>query len=506
MHDPAPSNTAFHIIIADDDDAIRAVLTQLLQQHGYEVTATGSAASLWRMVADGKGDIVLTDVIMPDGNGLELLPRMKALRPNLPIIAMSAQSTLITAIKANQLGAFDYLPKPFDLNELAAKIAMACTHVENIRNPAQAKGGIAANSSIIAADIPKPSPQSEIEKDTGLIGKSLAMQEVYRRIARLSATDLSVLIIGESGAGKELVARSLHQYSKRQTASFIAVNMAAIPRELIESELFGHEKGAFTGAQNRAIGRFEQAQGGDLFLDEIGDMPLEAQTRLLRVLQDGSFFRVGGRQLIKTNVRIIAATHRDLPRLVEAGSFREDLYYRLAVAPVQVPPLRARREDIADLARYFLKDKQLTQGAVQLLEAHDWPGNVRELMNLMLRISALYPEQWIEADAIRQELAENPLMPRHQPAINPQPHQAESAIHDPQHQLDQDFSDKVEMAVDEFFKRNGHGEYDGALYRHFSEMVDQAIIKHSLRATQGNRMKAAAMLGINRNTLRSKSK
>src|SRR5690349_6939614 len=277
------------ILVADDDRAIRMVLNQALIRLGHDVRMTGNAATLWRWVADGEGDLVITDVIMPDENGLDLIPRIKKLRPELRIIVMSAQNTLLTAVKATERGAFEYLPKPFDLRELVSTVERALTAPHT--------------SAATAAAAPE-----EAEEQLPLIGRSPAMQEIYRVLARLMGTDLTVMITGESGTGKELVARALHDYGKRRSGPFVAINMAAIPRELIESELFGHEKGAFTGANNRSSGRFEQAEGGTLFLDEIGDMPMEAQTRLLRVLQQGEYTTVGGRTSIKSDVRIIAAT------------------------------------------------------------------------------------------------------------------------------------------------------------------------------------------------------
>ena len=279
------------VLVADDDRSIRTVLTQALGRSGYQVRSTGNAATLWRWVEDGEGDLVITDVVMPDENGLDLIPRIKRVRPELRVVVMSAQSTLMTAVKAAQRGAFEYLPKPFDLDELIAVVGRA------LMAPAQPTNRIAET------------PEDE---KLPLIGRGQAMQEIYRVIARLTTTDLTVMINGKSGTGKELVARALHDYGKRRDGPFVAINMAAIPRELIESELFGHERGAFTGALQRSPGRFEQANGGTLFLDEIGDMPPEAQTRLLRVLQEGEFTTVGGRQPVKANVRIIAATHRDL--------------------------------------------------------------------------------------------------------------------------------------------------------------------------------------------------
>ena len=272
------------ILVADDDRAIRTVLNQALARLGHDVRMTGNASTLWRWVADGEGDLVITDVIMPDENGLDLIPRIKRVRPDLRIIVMSAQSTLLTAVKAAERGAFEYLPKPFDLRELVNVVERALS---------------------VPQAAPAVAPE-EVEEPLPLIGRSPAMQEIYRAIARLMGTDLTVMITGESGTGKELVARALHDFGKRRSGPFVAINMAAIPRELIESELFGHEKGAFTGAMARSMGRFEQAKGGTLFLDEIGDMPAEAQTRLLRVLQEGEYTSVGGRVPIRADVRIIA--------------------------------------------------------------------------------------------------------------------------------------------------------------------------------------------------------
>ncbi|MHA1553320.1 MAG: nitrogen regulation protein NR(I), partial [Alphaproteobacteria bacterium] len=322
-----------NILVADDDAAIRTVLNQALSRAGYAVRLTSNAATLWRWISEGAGDLVITDVVMPDENVFDVLPRIKKLRPDLPVIVMSAQNTFITAIRASERGAYDYLPKPFDLKELIAIVGRALAEQKT-------KKPVRASDSQSGDNIP-------------LIGRSPAMQDVYRVLARLMQTDLTVMISGESGTGKELVARALHDYGKRRNGTFVAVNMAAIPRDLIEAELFGHERGAFTGAQARSAGRFEQADGGTLFLDEIGDMPMDAQTRLLRVLQQGEYTTVGGRTPIKTDVRIVAATNKDLRRLINQGLFREDLFFRLNVVPIRLPPLRERREDVPDLIRHF---------------------------------------------------------------------------------------------------------------------------------------------------------
>jgi two-component system nitrogen regulation response regulator GlnG len=469
------------VLIADDDRSIRTVLTQALGRSGYQVRTTSNAATLWRWVEDGEGDLVITDVVMPDENGLDLIPRIKRVRPDLRVVVMSAQSTLMTAVKAAQRGAFEYLPKPFDLKELLAVVARA----------------LAAP----AAEPAAPQQPREPEERLPLIGRSPAMQEIYRTIARLTTADLTVMVNGESGTGKELVARALHDYGRRRSGPFVAINMAAIPRELIESELFGHERGAFTGAMNRNLGRFEQANGGTLFLDEIGDMPPEAQTRLLRVLQEGEFTTVGGRQPIRANVRIIAATHRDLRAAIRAGAFREDLFYRLNVVPIRLPPLRERTEDIADLARHFLEraradglpGKSLDQGAVDALRGYRWPGNVRELENLMRRLAALCPDEVIGAEAVRAELADVE-------AVGPAAHAAAPAAADGPEPL----SVAVERHIRQFLAAHRDSLAPSDIYDKVLAEVERPLIQLTLAATRGNQIKAAAMLGLNRNTLRKK--
>jgi two-component system nitrogen regulation response regulator GlnG len=467
------------VLIADDDRSIRTVLTQALGRSGYQVRSTSNAATLWRWVEDGEGDLVITDVVMPDENGLDLIPRIKRVRPDLRVVVMSAQSTLITAVKATQRGAFEYLPKPFDLKELLSVVGRA----------------LAAPPTELATSSPAP---HDADEKLPLIGRSPAMQEIYRTIARLTTADLTVMINGESGTGKELVARALHDYGRRRGGTFVAVNMAAIPRELIESELFGHERGAFTGATNRNQGRFEQANGGTLFLDEIGDMPPEAQTRLLRVLQEGEFTTVGGRQPIRANVRIIAATHRDLRAAIRAGQFREDLFYRLNVVPIRLPPLRERSEDIADLARHFLEraradglpPKSLDQGAVDALRAHRWPGNVRELENLMRRLAALCPDGVIGSDAVRAELTEAET-----------PHEPDPASAGP---VPEPLARAVERHMRQFLAAHRDGIAPSDIYDRVLAEVERPLIQMTLAATRGNQIKAAAMLGLNRNTLRKK--
>ncbi len=462
------------ILIADDDAAIRTVLNQALSRAGYEVRSTGNAATLWRWVSQGEGDLIITDVVMPDENAFDLLPRIKKLRPDLPIIVMSAQNTFMTAIRASERGAYEYLPKPFDLKELTAIVGRALSEPKD--RPAAAAG------------------KAE-EIDIPLIGRSPAMQEIYRLLARLMQTDLTVLISGESGTGKELVAHALHDYGKRRSGPFVAINMAAIPRELIESELFGHEKGAFTGANTRNAGRFEQAEGGTLFLDEIGDMPMEAQTRLLRVLQQGEYTTVGGRTPIKTDVRIVAATNKDLRILIQQGLFREDLYFRLNVVPLRLPPLRERPEDIPDLIRHFFKlaereglpNKQIETVAIERLKRYRWPGNVRELENLARRLAALYPQETISTAVIDNELAP--------PA--PAPVGEESRPED-------NLAAAVERYLNKYFGGFGDGLPPPGLYHRILREIEYPLLSAALAATRGNQIRAADLLGVNRNTLRKK--
>jgi two-component system, NtrC family, nitrogen regulation response regulator GlnG len=461
------------ILVADDDGAIRTVLNQALSRAGYEVRSTSNAATLWRWVSQGEGDLVITDVVMPDENAFELIPRIKKLRPELPIIVMSAQNTFMTAIRASERGAYEYLPKPFDLKELIGIVGRALSEPK---------------------ERPKTPVKAEEFDSIPLVGRSPAMQEIYRLLARLMQTDLTVMIAGESGTGKELVARALHDYGKRRTGPFVAINMAAIPRDLIESELFGHEKGAFTGANSRSAGRFELAEGGTLFLDEIGDMPMEAQTRLLRVLQQGEYTTVGGRSPIKTDVRIIAATNKDLRILIQQGLFREDLYFRLNVVPLRLPPLRERTEDVPDLIRHFflqaekegLPPKQIDQAALDRLKKYQWPGNVRELENLARRLAALYPQDTITVAVIESELA--------QPTAT-----VEHAAPD---------SDNLSSAVERNLTKYFAGFQDGlpppGLYHRILREIEYPLLSAALAATRGNQIRAADLLGVNRNTLRKK--
>ncbi len=462
------------ILLAEDDSAIRMVLNQVLTRAGYEVRPTGNLATMWNWVSRGEGDLLITDVNMPDGNAFEVMPKIKEMRPHLPIVVMSAQNTFMTAIRASEAGAYEYLPKPFDNDEVLAIVERAL------------------------AEVKKPSKTQEHNNDDvenmPMVGRSAAMQEVYRTLARLMQTDLSVMVTGESGTGKELVAKALHDFGKRKNGPFVAMNMAAIPKDLIEAELFGYEKGAFTGAVNRFSGRFEQADGGTLFLDEIGDMPMEAQTRLLRVLQDGEFTMVGGRKLIKTDVRIVAATHRDLIQMISQGLFREDLYYRLNVVPLCLPPLRERIEDIADLVDHFLRleqkdikiKKKITSDAVDLLCLHDWPGNIRELENLVMRLVALHADEVISKEIVSYELS----LSKKQEVVN-----FTSSV---------DLQAVLETYISKKILEQADGSSENSLYQIVIDKVEGPLIAMTLNECKGNQIKASAMLGLNRNTLRKK--
>lgn len=466
------------ILVADDDAAIRTVLNRAFMQAGFDVRLASNIKTLWNWISQDIGDVVISDVIMPDGNVFDHMAKFKNARPDLPIVIMSAQNTLMTAIKANEAGAYEYLPKPFDLTKLQTIVDRALAQSKN----------------------KKPHSVSVDENHDGipLIGRSQAMQEVYRVLARMMQTDLTLMISGESGTGKELVARALHDFGKRKQGPFVAINMAAIPKDLIESELFGHEKGAFTGAQNRSIGQFEHAQGGTLFLDEIGDMPLEAQTRLLRVLQQGEYTTVGGRLPIKTDVRIIAATNKNLQTLIQHGLFREDLFYRINVVPLRLPPLRERSEDIDSLISHFMQEstekgdnpKTFNVDALELLRRHNWPGNVRELENLIRRLCVLYQQDVITAEIIQSELSD--LFPESGAAIE---NKLENVT---------DLTEACDIYFDHLFNVTGGQLQNKGLYHKYLREFERPLITATLNATNGNQIKAAEILGLNRNTLRKK--
>ncbi|MFM9829396.1 MAG: nitrogen regulation protein NR(I) [Sphingomonas sp.] len=462
-----------YVLVIDDDAAIRTVVGQSLRRAGFDVKTAATLAELRTTVAQGLPDVLVTDVVLPDGNGLDAVAALIAAHPQLPVIILSAQNTLTTAVRAAEVGAYDYLPKPFDLDALT-----------NAVKGALRRGRGVAAQTLDLEDVALP-----------LIGRSPAMQDVYRVIARVVSNDLTVLISGESGTGKELVARAIHDLGPRRQAPFVAINMAAIPRELIEAELFGHERGAFTGAQARSAGRFEQAGGGTLFLDEIGDMPLEAQTRLLRVLQSGEFTSVGGARPIRADVRIVAATNRELTQLVASGRFREDLFYRLNVVPIALPSLRARRQDIALLAQHFLERaaadglprKQLADPAIIALQAHDWPGNVRELENIMRRVAVLARDRVIGIDDVEAMLSAGPAMPGVAASL-PAPGIAAA----------------VRERIERIARENPAALDDGTLYERMIGEVERPMIEVMLARHGHNQVRAARALGINRNTLRKR--
>jgi two-component system nitrogen regulation response regulator GlnG len=455
------------ILLVEDDPSIALVITAALEAEGFDVTGCDTLDERDRLLSERRFAALVTDVKLPDGDGIETIGRVRELAPSMPVIILSAQNTLDTAVRASDTGAFEYFPKPFDIDELARAVMQA------VGNSATSQGG-----SDDAAD----------GEGLPLVGRSAPMQAVFRMITRVLRNDLTVLILGESGTGKELVAEAVHQLGHRRSGPFIAVNTAAIPAELIESELFGHEKGAFTGAIARNIGKFEQAAGGTLFLDEIGDMPMQAQTRLLRALQSGSIRRVGGRDEVALDVRIIAATNRDLEPLIAAGLFREDLYYRLNVVPITMPALRDRPDDIEALARHFLQlaaneglpRRQLTADAADLLSRQSWRGNVRELKNFIYRMALLAREDTIDAQALAPLLLQ---------AGTP------GESHD-------DKGQGLEPALVRWLSESRPAP--GTVYDAALAAFERPLFAQVLRETGGNQLRAAQHLGINRNTLRKR--
>jgi two-component system nitrogen regulation response regulator GlnG len=453
--------------IVDDDRSIRWVLEKALQQEGMTTQSFDSADGVLSRLVRQQPDVIISDIRMPGASGLELLARIRELHPRLPVIIMTAHSDLDSAVASYQGGAFEYLPKPFDVDEAVSLVKRANQH-------AQEQQGLAA--------------PVELARTPEIIGEAPAMQEVFRAIGRLSHSNITVLINGESGTGKELVAHALHRHSPRAASPFIALNMAAIPKDLMESELFGHEKGAFTGAANLRRGRFEQADGGTLFLDEIGDMPADTQTRLLRVLADGEFYRVGGHTPVKVDVRIIAATHQNLETLVQAGKFREDLFHRLNVIRIHIPRLADRREDIPTLARHFLsraalelavEPKLLKNETEDYLQQLPWPGNVRQLENTCRWITVMASGREVHVDALPPELLSQP-------------------------------QDSAPISNWEQALRHWA---DQALGRGQSNLLDSAVpaferimIETALKHTAGRRRDAAVLLGWGRNTLTRKIK
>ncbi|MSQ58091.1 MAG: nitrogen regulation protein NR(I) [Betaproteobacteria bacterium] len=448
--------------IVDDDRSIRWVFEKTLQREDIDFRLFSSAREALSALAQTQPQVIVSDIRMPGGSGLELLQKAKEQYPALPVIIMTAYSDLDSAVAAFQGGAFEYLPKPFDVDHAVALIRRAIE--ESMR---QEHG----------ADVS--------DAETNILGQAASMQEVFRAIGRLSQSHATVLINGDSGTGKELVARALHEHSPRKEKPFIAINTAAIPKDLLESELFGHERGAFTGAQNMRRGRFEQAEGGTLFLDEIGDMPAELQTRLLRVLSDGNFYRVGGHQSIRASVRIIAATHQDLEQRVRQGLFREDLFHRLNVIRIRIPALRERPEDIPLLARHFLaksaKDigvepKRLSEAAMKCLGAHDLPGNVRQLENLCHWLTVMAPGVNVDIADMPPEFRAGQRSAHSDNWVSALEKEAESALHRGEHNLMHDMTRQFE----------------------------RTLILKALAHTGGRRIEASHLLGVGRNTLTRK--
>jgi two-component system nitrogen regulation response regulator GlnG len=452
--------------IVDDDRSIRWVFEKALSREGISYSSFASAREALDALAGGAPQVLVSDIRMPGQSGIELLQEVKQKHPAVPVIVMTAYSDLESAVAAFQGGAYEYLPKPFDVDQAVELIRRALD--ESQREQAALE------------------PMGEVPE---ILGQAQAMQEVFRAIGRLSQSSATVLITGESGTGKELVARALHRHSTRAAKPFVAINTAAMPKDLLESELFGHERGAFTGAQALRRGRFEQAEGGTLFLDEIGDMPAELQTRLLRVLSDGTFYRVGGHQQLKANVRVIAATHQDLEARVREGAFREDLYHRLNVIRVRIPSLRERREDIPLLARHFLarsakelgvEPKRLSDEVLAHISRMDFPGNVRQLENLCHWLTVMAPGQAIGVADLPAEFRGEPASAGAAPAAA-------------------DWIASLEQEVERRLARGETGVLD-----QLSRQFERSLIMRALARTGGRRIEAANLLGMGRNTITRK--
>ncbi len=452
------------IWVIDDDRSIRWVLEKALTRAGIAVKSFDSAQGIERLLLKQQPQAIVSDIRMPGIDGLELLERIRQKYPDLPVIIMTAHSDLDSAVSAYQGGAFEYLPKPFDVDTAVELVQRAVAHAGN------------REERVDLADTPE------------ILGEAPAMQEVFRAIGRLSRSNITVLVNGESGTGKELVARALHRHSPRREGPFIALNMAALPRDLLESELFGHERGAFTGAQSQRQGRFEQADGGTLFLDEIGDMPAELQTRLLRVLADGEFYRVGGHAPIRVDVRIIAATHQKLEQLVAEGRFREDLFHRLNVIRIHLPPLRERREDIPLLMNHFLlaagrelgvEPKQVSPAVVDHLTGLEWPGNVRQLENTCRWLTVMSPGQVITLEDLPPELKKEGEAPA----------------------AAEDWQAALRRWAEQQLAQGVTGLLDIATPR-----FERIMIETALKQTGDRRQEAARLLGWGRNTLTRKLK
>ncbi|MFL2679146.1 MAG: sigma 54-interacting transcriptional regulator [Alphaproteobacteria bacterium] len=460
-----------NILIIDDDFSLRRVMERALSNSKMHISSVSTVSEAWVNIEKNRYDLIICDVVLPDGDGLELVKKVKQKNKNQLFIIISAKNNLLTAIKANQLDVFEYLPKPLDLNDLIISVERSLKH-QKIDN----------NDYFIDEKLP-------------MIGTSPAMQNVFKNIAKITKTNYTVLITGESGSGKELVAKAIHDFSPRSAFPFIAINMASLAKELIESELFGYERGAFTGADKRTFGFFEKANGGTLFLDEIGDMPIGVQSRLLRVLQFGEFNRVGSRETIKTDVRIIAATNKDLLTAVDQNIFRQDLYYRLNVINIDLPPLRERDEDIINLSKHFLSkfsnnQKRFDASATLFLKEYYWPGNVRELENLFKRVCALVSEKVINSKTLEK------LMDKEKKKINIDLSDTKSSYNS--------LSEFINEFLVRLFETLDINDSDIELYSRFLNEMEKPLIKKTLEYFNGNQIKSSKLLGINRNTLRSK--
>ena len=451
------------IWVIDDDEAIRFVLERALSRAGYSVEMFNTVQSAKTALESGSPQVIVTDIHLPDADGLLVLDELRERQKDVPVIAMTGYSDLDQAVAAFKQGVFDYIPKPFDLDQMLQVVARAATGTST-----------------------SDSPEPELQKNR-LLGDSPAMQEVFRTIGRLSRSSISILITGETGSGKDLVARALHQHSPRSSGPFVAINTAAIPAELLESELFGHERGAFTGAHERRAGRFEEAAGGTLFLDEIGDMPLSLQTRLLRVLAEGDYYRVGGRDLLKADVRIIAATHQDLTASTAKGSFREDLYHRLNVINISLPALRDHVEDIPLLARHFLKqaaaeigleEKHLRPETLDKMMSLPWPGNVRQLQNMCQHICVMAPGEQIFPEDISTGEGSGS-----------------------QNGHSDNWQEKLRL-----WARSALVTGKPDLMSEAREQLEDVMFESALEFTNGRKVEAARLLGVGRNTLTRKLK
>ena len=461
-----------NILIIDDDFSLRRVIEKALKNSKTNIKSVSTISEAWVDIEKNRFDLIICDVVLPDGDGLELVKKVKSKDNSQSFIIISAKNNLLTAIKANQLDVVDYLPKPLDLNDLTITVDR-CLKNQMIKN----------NEFVIDEKLP-------------IIGTSSVMQSVFKNIAKITKTNYTVLITGESGSGKELVAKVIHDYSSRSNSPFIPINMASLPKDLIESELFGYEKGSFTGAEKRTLGFFEKANGGTLFLDEIGDMPIDVQARLLRVLQFGEFSRVGGREVIRTNVRIISATNKNLLNSIDQNLFRQDLFYRLNVINIDLPPLRDRGDDIVDIAKNFLvnfsnNEKSLDSNGIEFLKNHTWPGNIRELENLFKRVCALSTERIITGDILSEFLDKK-------------------EIHVNNHKIE-DVSGKSYSSLNVFLQEfldqlfdTLENESEIQLFDKFISEVEKQLISKTLKYYSGNQIKSSKLLGINRNTLRSK--